>query len=49
MNEGEDYAGKAIDAPTSFYVGVAVNPSADDVDPRSSASGARSRRVRGSR
>ena len=25
-----DYSGKAIDAPTSFYVGVAVNPSADD-------------------
>ncbi len=32
LNEGEDYAGKAIDAPTSFYVGVAVNPSADDLD-----------------
>jgi homocysteine S-methyltransferase len=30
LNEGEDYSGKAIDAPTSFYVGVAVNPSADD-------------------
>jgi methionine synthase / methylenetetrahydrofolate reductase(NADPH) len=32
LNHGEDYSGKAIDAPTSFYVGVAVNPSADDVD-----------------
>jgi methionine synthase / methylenetetrahydrofolate reductase(NADPH) len=31
LNEGEDFAGKAIDAPTSFYVGVAVNPSADDL------------------
>jgi homocysteine S-methyltransferase len=31
LNRGEDYTGKAIDAPTSFYVGVAVNPSADDL------------------
>ena len=31
LNEGEDYSGKAIDAPTSFYVGVAVNPSAEDL------------------
>ncbi len=31
LNDGEDYSGKAIDAPTSFYVGVAVNPSADDL------------------
>ena len=31
LNEGEDYSGKAIDAATSFYVGVAVNPSADDL------------------
>lgn len=31
LNEGEDYVGKAIDVPTSFYVGVAVNPSADDL------------------
>ncbi|TMJ97289.1 MAG: bifunctional homocysteine S-methyltransferase/methylenetetrahydrofolate reductase [Actinobacteria bacterium] len=31
LNEGEDFAGKAIDAPTSFYIGVAVNPSADDL------------------
>ena len=32
LNRGEDYSGKAIDAPTSFYVGVAVNPSADELD-----------------
>jgi homocysteine S-methyltransferase len=32
LNRGEDWSGKAIDAPTSFYVGVAVNPSADDLD-----------------
>ena len=32
LNRGEDFTGKAIDAPTSFYVGVAVNPSADDLD-----------------
>ncbi|MBW3592784.1 MAG: bifunctional homocysteine S-methyltransferase/methylenetetrahydrofolate reductase, partial [Actinobacteria bacterium] len=31
LNEGEDYSGRAIDAPTGFYVGVAVNPSADDL------------------
>ena len=31
LNEGVDYAGKAIDAPTSFFVGVAVNPSAGDL------------------
>jgi methionine synthase I (cobalamin-dependent)/5,10-methylenetetrahydrofolate reductase len=30
LNEGDDYSGKAIDEPTSFYVGVAVNPSAED-------------------
>ncbi len=32
LNEGQDYVGKAIDAPTSFFVGVAVNPSADDLE-----------------
>jgi homocysteine S-methyltransferase len=32
LNEGEDFAGKAIDAPTSFFVGVAVNPAADDLE-----------------
>src|SRR6266542_807186 len=31
LNAGEDYNGKAIDAPTSFFLGVAVNPSADDL------------------
>src|SRR5207244_12652721 len=32
LNDGEDYNGKGIDAPTSFYLGVAVNPSADDLE-----------------
>src|SRR3989440_510030 len=32
LNAGEDFNGKAIDAPTSFFVGVAVNPTADDLD-----------------
>jgi methionine synthase / methylenetetrahydrofolate reductase(NADPH) len=32
LNRGEDYNGRAIDAATSFYIGVAVNPSADDVE-----------------
>ncbi|HEX6701594.1 MAG TPA: bifunctional homocysteine S-methyltransferase/methylenetetrahydrofolate reductase [Gaiellaceae bacterium] len=32
LNEGHDLNGKAIDAPTSFFVGVAVNPTADDLD-----------------
>jgi homocysteine S-methyltransferase len=32
LNEGEDWNGRAIDAPTSFFVGVAVNPAADDLD-----------------
>jgi methionine synthase / methylenetetrahydrofolate reductase(NADPH) len=32
LNQGEDFSGKGIDAPTSFYVGVAVNPSADDLE-----------------
>jgi methionine synthase / methylenetetrahydrofolate reductase(NADPH) len=31
LNRGEDYSGKAIDSPTSFFVGVAVNPSAADL------------------
>ena len=30
LNRGENYNGKAIDAPTSFFIGVAVNPNADD-------------------
>ena len=32
MNHGEDYNGRSIDAETSFYIGVAVNPSDDDLD-----------------
>ncbi|MGH3132135.1 MAG: methylenetetrahydrofolate reductase, partial [Gaiellaceae bacterium] len=32
MNQGEDFNGREIDAPTSFYLGVAVNPAADDLD-----------------
>jgi methionine synthase / methylenetetrahydrofolate reductase (NADH) len=32
LNRGEDVNGRAIDAPTSFYLGVAVNPSADDLE-----------------
>jgi methionine synthase / methylenetetrahydrofolate reductase(NADPH) len=31
LNRGEDFQGRAIDAPTSFYPGVAVNPTADDL------------------
>jgi methionine synthase I (cobalamin-dependent)/5,10-methylenetetrahydrofolate reductase len=30
LNHGENYNGKAIDAPTSFFTGVAVNPTADE-------------------
>ncbi|HEU5213777.1 MAG TPA: bifunctional homocysteine S-methyltransferase/methylenetetrahydrofolate reductase [Gaiellaceae bacterium] len=32
LNRGEDANGRPIDAPTSFFVGVAVNPSADDLE-----------------
>ena len=32
LNRGEDFRGRAIDAPTQFFVGVAVNPTADDLD-----------------
>jgi methionine synthase / methylenetetrahydrofolate reductase(NADPH) len=32
LNHGEDFNGKGIDAPTSFFLGVAVNPSADDLE-----------------
>jgi homocysteine S-methyltransferase len=31
LNRGEDFHGRAIDAPTSFFAGVAVNPTADDL------------------
>src|SRR5438093_12569585 len=30
LNRGEDFNGRPIDAPTSFFAGVAVNPTADD-------------------
>ena len=32
LNAGTDYNGREIDAPTSFFTGVAVNPAADDLD-----------------
>jgi homocysteine S-methyltransferase len=32
LNQGEDFYGRAIDAPTSFVPGVAVNPTADDAE-----------------
>ena len=32
LNRGEDFHGRDIDAPTSFFIGVAVNPTADDLD-----------------
>jgi homocysteine S-methyltransferase len=31
LNRGEDFNGRPIDAPTSFFPGVAVNPTADDM------------------
>jgi methionine synthase / methylenetetrahydrofolate reductase(NADPH) len=32
LNRGEDFNGRPIDAPTSFFPGVAVNPTPDDPD-----------------
>jgi methionine synthase / methylenetetrahydrofolate reductase(NADPH) len=32
LNRGEDFHGRPIDAPTSFFYGVAVNPTPDDLD-----------------
>jgi methionine synthase I (cobalamin-dependent)/5,10-methylenetetrahydrofolate reductase len=32
LNRGEDFHGRTIDAPTSFYPGIAVNPTADDLE-----------------
>jgi methionine synthase / methylenetetrahydrofolate reductase (NADH) len=32
LNLGEDFNGRPIDAPTSFFIGVAVNPTADDLE-----------------
>ena len=37
LNRGEDFNGRPIDAPTSFFAGVAVNPTADDLDARGRA------------
>ncbi len=31
LNEATDFHGRAIDAPTSFHTGVALNPTADDL------------------
>ncbi|HXG75275.1 MAG TPA: bifunctional homocysteine S-methyltransferase/methylenetetrahydrofolate reductase [Gaiellaceae bacterium] len=31
LNRGEDFNGRPIDAPTAFFPGVAVNPTADDL------------------
>jgi methionine synthase / methylenetetrahydrofolate reductase(NADPH) len=31
LNEGTDFHGRAIDGPTSFFPGVALNPTADDL------------------
>jgi methionine synthase I (cobalamin-dependent)/5,10-methylenetetrahydrofolate reductase len=32
LNRGEDFNGRPIDAPTSFFHGVAVNPTHDDLE-----------------
>jgi homocysteine S-methyltransferase len=32
LNRGEDFHGRTIDAPTSFFPGIAVNPTADDLE-----------------
>jgi methionine synthase / methylenetetrahydrofolate reductase (NADH) len=32
LNRGEDVNGRPIDAPTGFFAGVAVNPTADDLE-----------------
>jgi methionine synthase / methylenetetrahydrofolate reductase(NADPH) len=32
LNDGTDFHGRAIDAPTHFFPGVAVNPTADDLE-----------------
>jgi homocysteine S-methyltransferase len=32
LNRGEDFNGRPIDAPTSFFPGVAVNPTPDDME-----------------
>ena len=37
LNRGEDFNGRPIDAPTSFFPGVAVNPTPDDLERRARA------------
>jgi methionine synthase I (cobalamin-dependent)/5,10-methylenetetrahydrofolate reductase len=32
LNAGENYNGRSIDAPTSFFIGCALNATADDLD-----------------
>jgi len=32
LNEGSDFTGHPLDGPTSFSIGVAVNPGADDLE-----------------
>jgi methionine synthase I (cobalamin-dependent)/5,10-methylenetetrahydrofolate reductase len=32
LNAGVDWNGRAIDAPTAFHLGVALNPTSDDLD-----------------
>jgi methylenetetrahydrofolate reductase (NADPH) len=34
MNEGHDWAGNELDGPTDFYVGAAVTPEADPLEPQ---------------
>jgi methionine synthase / methylenetetrahydrofolate reductase(NADPH) len=47
LNRGEDFNGRPIDAPTSFFVGVAVNHNADD--PEEEAARLESKVVAGAR
>ena len=49
LNRGEDFNGRPIDAPTSFFPGVAVNPTPDDLDVELDASRRRSKQARSSR
>jgi homocysteine S-methyltransferase len=32
LNAGENFNGRSIDAPTAFFIGCAVNPTADDLE-----------------
>ena len=49
LNRGEDVNGRPIDAPTSFFPGVAVNPTPTILRSRSDASRRRSKRAPGTR